>query len=115
MALGGEGGMMRIRTTWGLAALLAIPISTTRASANANDGKTVYEQKCKACHSIGGDSGKMANLGGKLDGVGAKHDADWLSDYIANPRSRMSDAKMPRLKLEAGELDDLVDYMKTLR
>ena len=100
---------------WGLAALLAIPISATGASANANDGKAVYEQKCKACHSIGGDSGKMANLGGKLDGVGAKHDADWLGDYIADPKSRMSDAKMPRLRLEAGELDDLVDYMKTLR
>jgi len=106
---------MTMRTMWGLGALLAVPIFASRAHANANDGKMVYEQKCKTCHSIAGDSGKMANLGGKLDGVGAKHDADWLSDYIADPRSRMSDARMPRLKLEAGELDDLVDYMKTLK
>jgi mono/diheme cytochrome c family protein len=98
-----------------LAVLLAVTFSPGLARAGADEGKALYEQKCKACHSIGTDAGKMANLGGKLDGVGAKRDAAWLKAYIADPKSKVPDSKMPKVSLSEQQLDDLVAYMLTLK
>ena len=103
-----------MRTMYVLTALLACPLSMI-ARAGSNDAKAVYEQKCKGCHSIGGDGGKLANLGGKLDGVGTKRDPAWLESYIADPKSQMPDARMPRFRFEPAELRDLVAYMQTLK
>jgi cytochrome c2 len=99
----------------GLAALVGTSLYAARAYAGADEGKTLYDQKCKTCHSIGSDAGKMANIGGKLDGVGSKRDAAWLKAYIADPKSKMPDAKMPKVKLEPAQLDDIVAYMLTLK
>jgi mono/diheme cytochrome c family protein len=85
------------------------------AHAGSAEGKALYDQKCQACHAIGDQAGKMANLGGKLDGVGAKRDAAWLKAYIADPKSKMPDAKMPKVKLSDQEIDDLVAYLGTLK
>ena len=97
-----------------LAALLAAG-GASAARAGAAEGKAVYDQKCPACHSIAGQGGKMANLGGPLDGVGAKRDAAWLKVYIADPKAKLPEAKMPKPKLSDQELDDLVAYMLTLK
>jgi mono/diheme cytochrome c family protein len=116
--VGQKGGTMMETRRPGwlvLAALVGVALSAARAHAGADEGKGLYEQKCKACHSIGNDAGKMANLGGKLDGVGAKRDAAWLKAYIADPKSKMPDAKMPKIKLEPAQLDDIVAYMMTLK
>ena len=94
---------------------VAVLVAGTRAYAGADEGKTLYDQKCKSCHAIGSDAGKMANVGGKLDGVGGKRDAAWLKAYIADPKSKMPDAKMPKIKLEPAQLDDLVAYMQSLK
>ncbi|SRR5581483_6117574 len=88
---------------------------TTLAWAGADEGKALYEKQCKLCHRVGDDAGKLADKGGALDGVGAKHDADWLRKYIADPKSVMPDAKMPKLKLTDEQLNDLVAYMATLK
>jgi mono/diheme cytochrome c family protein len=97
-------------------ALLAIILATQSvACAGSDEGKGLYAQKCASCHSIGGEGGKMANLGGKLDGVGAKRDAAWLKAYIADPKSKMPEGKMPKLKLSDQEIDDLVAYLSTLK
>ena len=50
-----------------------------------------------------------------LDGVGTKRDAEWLKGYLADPKSAMPDAKMPKMKLSEQQLDDLVAYMLTLK
>ena len=106
---------MMMRTLGVLAALLAVPLCTSRAQAGADEAKKLYDTKCKTCHSIGDDAGKMANVGGKLDGVGSKRDAAWLKAYIADPKSKMPEAKMPKIKLEPAQLDDLVAYMQSLK
>jgi nitric oxide reductase subunit C len=98
-----------------LVAVLGVSVCASRAHAGADEGKTLYDQKCKTCHSIGGDAGKMANVGGKLDGVGSKRDAAWLKAYIADPKSQIPNAKMPKAKLEPAQLDDLVAYVQTLK
>jgi nitric oxide reductase subunit C len=106
------------RTALIRAALLAALISgamATAAHAGADEGKALYQQKCRVCHSVAGDAGKMADKGGKLDGVGAKHDADWLTKYLRDPKSVMPDAKMPKVKMTDQELADYVAYMLTLK
>ena len=84
------------------------------AWAGAGEGKALYEKKCQLCHSIGGVGGKQADKGGALDGVGKKRDAAWLKAYLTDPKSKMPDAKMPKMKFTDAELDDLIAYMLTL-
>jgi nitric oxide reductase subunit C len=100
------------------AALFAVSISAAAASlahAGAEEGKALYPQKCKVCHSLAGDAGKMAEKGGPLDGVGAKRDAEWLTNYLRDPKSTLPDAKMPKMKMTDQELADYVAYMLTLK
>lgn len=100
---------------WGLAALFSLGLSAGNAHAGSDEGKALYDQKCKVCHSVAGDAGKMADKGGPLDGVGKKRDAAWLKAYLADPKSQMPDAKMPKMKLDEKQLDDLVAYLSTLK
>lgn len=81
------------------------------ATAWAADGAAVYDKKCKACHSLGGVAGPMAKMGGPLDGVGAKHDEAWLKAYIADPKSKIPEAKMPKLNLPSEDTDAVVAYI----
>ncbi len=85
------------------------------SQAFAVDGKQVYQQKCETCHSVGGVGGKMAKLGGPLDDVGSKRDEAWLKAYFADPKSKMPDAKMPKLKLTDEEWDAVTKYMLSLK
>ena len=101
--------MIRMLVTVTAVALL------TAGAAWAADGEAIYEKKCKTCHSIGGVGGKMAKMGGALDGVGAKRDAAWLQAYLEDPKSQIPKAKMPKLKLSKEELDAVVKYMLTLK
>ena len=106
------------RTTFITAGALATGILLgSLTAAHAADDATValYEKKCKVCHSIGGDAGKLADKGGALDGVGGKRDEAWLRAYLADPKSQIPDAKMPNLKLAPADLDALVAYMLSLK
>jgi mono/diheme cytochrome c family protein len=98
-----------------LVGLVAVGACVGIAFGGADEGKALYATRCKICHSIGGDSGKMADKGGPLDGVGTKRDAKWLKAYLADPKSQMPDAKMPKMNLSDQQLDDLVAYMLTLK
>jgi nitric oxide reductase subunit C len=79
------------------------------------EGKALYDKKCKACHSIGTERGKMADQGGPLDGVGSKRDAEWLKKYLTDPKSVMPEAKMPKMKMTDQELADYIAYMLSLK
>jgi len=107
------------RSVLGSAVLLALTVTgapnPASAAGDAERGKTLYDQKCKVCHSIGDDKGKMADKGGPLDGVGSKRDAEWLTRYIGDPKSTMPDAKMPKIKMTDQELANYVAYMLTLK
>jgi nitric oxide reductase subunit C len=80
-------------------------------SAWATDAKELYDKKCQLCHSLAGEKGKKADLGGALDGVGAKHDEAWLREYLVNPKSKKPDSKMPKMTLSGEDLDALVKFM----
>jgi cytochrome c2 len=50
-------------------------------SAQADDGKELFEGKCASCHTIGGGDG----VGPDLKGVGARRSGDWLARIITAP------------------------------
>lgn len=81
----------------------------------AADAPAVYDKKCKACHSVGGVGGPMAKMGGALDDAGAKHDEAWLRAYLKDPKSKMDNAKMPKLSLSDPEWDQIVAYLMGLK
>ena len=85
--------------------------STVRA---AEAPPQVYTQKCELCHSVGGKGGKKADVGGPLE-AGAKRDEAWLRKYIADPKSVMEGAKMPKFNLAPADMDALVKYILSLK
>jgi nitric oxide reductase subunit C len=104
--------IMRIRTL----VIMSLVLVGLGPMARAGDpAPEVYDKKCKICHSIGGDGGKLADKGGPLDGVGSKHDEAWLRAYLTDPKSQLADSKMPKMKLTTEELDALVGYMLSLK
>jgi mono/diheme cytochrome c family protein len=85
-------------------------------AASAEDGKKIFDtRKCINCHTLGDQKGPMAKSGGPLDGVGGKRDAAWLKAYLTDPKSKVSDAKMPKLKYTDAEMDAIIQYMLSLK
>ena len=85
-------GGIRSSLTLLIAAALLAPVP---GHAEGDEGKALYEKQCKICHMIGGEGGKMADKGGALDGVGAKHDATWIKAYLQDPKAKLPESKMP--------------------
>ena len=79
----------------GALALLAVPVAFA-----ADPGQTTFEQKCKACHTIGG--GKL--VGPDLKGVTSRRDKAWLAQMIMAPDKLISsgDATAKQLVQESG-------------
>lgn len=75
----------------------------------------LYKAKCELCHTINGVGGLKAELGGPLDGVGDQRDEAWLRAYFADPKSKIENAKMPKMPLSQAEWDEMVAYMLSLR
>jgi len=96
-------------------ATIAVLAGATSAWAGAAEGKAAYEKQCKVCHSVAGEGGKMEKTGGPLDGVGAKRDAAWLKAYVTDPKSKVPESKMPKLKVAPNDLDDIVAFLATLK
>lgn len=95
---------------------LSIALATLVGSAAlAADAPEVYTKKCELCHSINGQGGKKKDVGGALDGVGGKRDEAWLRAYIADPKSKIPESKMPKLNLAPADMDAAVKYLLTLK
>lgn len=96
--------------------ILSVALASLAASiAQAGDAPEVYSKKCELCHSINGQGGKKKDVGGALDGVGGKRDEAWLRAYIADPKSKMPESKMPKLNLAPADMDSVVKYLLTLK
>jgi cytochrome c2 len=100
--------------TWRIGLGVAL-LAMASVPAYSADPPPSYDKKCKLCHSVGGVGGKQAEKGGPLDGVGGKRDAAWLEAYLRDPKSKIPDAKMPKLKYDDAELKAFVDYMLSLK
>ena len=99
-----------------LALALMLSVTPEAAFAGAKEGEKVFEDnKCIACHSLNGKSGKLAKKGGPLDGVGKKRDATWLKKYLQDPPSMIPNAEMEKSDLSPEDLDNVVAYLTTLK
>lgn len=90
---------------------------------NAQPGKKVFDEKCVACHSIGGGN----KIGPDLKGVGSRHDDAWLMKWIKSSAAmiKQKDPKalalfkkwknmpMPDPGLTDAQIKDVIAYIKT--
>jgi cytochrome c2 len=103
--------------------------SSNMAFADVAKGKKVFSKKCKTCHS----TGTKKKMGPGLKGIKDRHSDAWLKKWIANSqktwaendketqelKSRVKKGKTRKktkmkVKLKAGQVDDVIDYIKTL-
>lgn len=121
-----------MRNTISTIALLAMLAPLPAMAADAAKGKDLF-QKCVSCHS---EAASGSDVGPNLKGVfgrksGALDDFRYsnamrraelvwdeanLKDFIANPQSKVKGNRMPFSGFaNAGEIDDVIAYLKTLK
>lgn len=98
------------------AVAIAVALGTAQpraAQADAAKGEAVYKsQPCSLCHKINGSGGKN---GPDLSTVGDRRTAEWLADYLVDPKKIIPKSKMPPAKVTPAELEDLVEYLRSLK
>jgi cytochrome c2 len=92
------------------------------ANAQADAGKQIFQEKCTACHTVGG--GDL--VGPDLKGVTTKRPRDWLEQWIAAPDAMIAkkdptaiellhkyrDVPMPNLGLSAADVTGVLAYIE---
>ena len=90
-------------------ALATAPIA---ANSVLNAAPDYVKSVCIGCHSIEGQGG---TVGPALDGVADRFDAEYLRRWVADPTSVKPDTTMPNLGLKGKELDDILNFLGTLK
>lgn len=99
--------------------LVCLP--TVSFSASLENGKQAYQQKCLACHTIGG--GRL--VGPDLKGVTSKREPSWLERWIIEPDKMLAEGDslatqllqeynnvpMPNLGVSQTEAKDIIAYI----
>ncbi len=76
---------------------------------NAENGKKVFETVgCYGCHTLGG---KGTGLALALDKVASKTSADWIFNWIQDPKSYNPETRMPSLRLSREEAADITAFL----
>jgi ubiquinol-cytochrome c reductase cytochrome b subunit len=76
-------------------------------------GRKVYEQgDCKKCHTVGLEGG---DEGPDLSGAGLRLQEAYLRKFLRNPTAYYPDIKMPAVKVPERELNELIEYLKSLQ
>ncbi|MBI4373794.1 MAG: c-type cytochrome, partial [Deltaproteobacteria bacterium] len=76
---------------------------------NREEGKRLFETVgCVGCHTL---KGQGTGLAPALDRIVEKTTADWLFNWIQDPKSYNPEAKMPDLRLTAREAADITAYL----
>ncbi len=111
---------------WFALAFLLAAANTGRAGSpyqTAQEGQTIFEQRCAACHKIGG--GRL--VGPDLQGVTSQRDLAWIKGFIAAPDkvlasgdpiaaqllAESNNVPMPNLGLTSAEVDAVVAYLES--
>ena len=88
----------------------------------ATTGPQIFEQNCAKCHPAGGSAGgekKGGNKGPDLSHAGSDpdHTADWLADYIKNPKSKKPGSRMPPFegKLSPEQIRTVAEHLASLQ
>jgi len=87
-------------------------------TALTRDGEAIYRREgCNSCHRLFGNG---ATYGPSLDGEGSRRGAQWLRQYLQDPKPGVGDrpyrVSMPSYRmLKSVELDALVAYLQGQR
>ena len=91
-------------------------------SGNAARGKELVEIRgCFGCHAVGPIEEKPNRTqirrrhGYNLASQGSKVSANWIANWIQDPRQVWAESKMPSLRLTDSEVADITAYLSTLR
>ncbi|MCI0707751.1 MAG: c-type cytochrome [Ignavibacteriae bacterium] len=92
------------------------------AGGSSARGKLLFESVgCQACHTVGDEQTVRTNraltfdIAPELTRVGSKVSADWMFDWIKNPRHYNPETRMPSLRLTDDEARNIVAYLNTLK
>ena len=77
-----------------------------------SDRPTVFNQMCVACHSLGGQGGRV---GPALDDIGAKRDLNYIAKWLKDPQSIKADTTMPKLPLSDEDITELSAFLSSLK
>lgn len=119
------------------------PASATAPAGDAARGRqTMIDIGCIACHTIDGfearggfhfartgdtsalwpnrarNGNRVAegnNFGPDLDGIGSKVSAEWLYDWVRNPKHFNPTSRMPIMRLSDAEAADITSYLMSRR
>jgi ubiquinol-cytochrome c reductase cytochrome b subunit len=76
-------------------------------------GRVLYDTNgCAACHSI---FGKGGTIGPELTHIGSKRDRDWHIRHFRDPKALSPGSMMPKVTLPEKQLNELTDYMMSLK
>lgn len=82
-----------------------------------SDPKVLFEMHCAKCHAQagqpGGPPGVGSSKGPDLSHIGKRHNAEWITKYVRDPKSQDPNSNMPALgdKMREEELQKLTDYL----
>ncbi|MCB1165045.1 MAG: c-type cytochrome [Leptospiraceae bacterium] len=71
-----------------------------------------FQSLCVACHAV---NGKGGNVGPALDGVASRFDRPYLVKWLHNPQEVKPGTAMPKLPLTDQEIEQIVDFLMTLK
>lgn len=111
--------------TTALLMITALSFDSKAASENGNvaAGKKLFEEKCAACHAIGGEK----KVGPDLKGITEKRPEGWLIGFITNPEKMFEEGdptatqllkeygglKMPDSGVSEEQAKDILAYIKS--
>lgn len=76
---------------------------------NAENGKKVFETVgCYGCHTLGD---KGTGLAPALDKIASKTSADWIYNWIQDPKAYNPETRMPSLRLTSQEAADITAFL----
>ncbi len=116
-------GSWRWLSILALATTAWAPVVANAAGTDAEAGKQVFQEKCTACHTVGG--GPL--VGPDLKGVTGRHPREWLQQWIAAPDAMLAnkdpdavallhqyhDVPMPNLGLSSSDVTAVLAFLES--
>jgi cbb3-type cytochrome oxidase cytochrome c subunit/predicted nucleic acid-binding Zn-ribbon protein len=105
---------------WSKSTARTLPAKNT--SGNAARGKELVEARgCFGCHAVGpieaspNRTQTRRQHGYNLAAQGSKVTANWIANWVQDPRQVWVDSKMPSLRLTDSEVADITAYLSSLK
>jgi len=109
--------MFRKALTLALAAALLAPLAARAQDVPTTPvqrGFMIAQLNCSRCHAVG-KKGKSPNpLSPPFRNLGERYDPDMLQEALAEG-ILTGHPEMPEFKLTPGQIDDLIDYLKSIQ